>query len=108
LRDVYEVDVSPIGSTFDRACELYQMLIGINRVKKICERTGQSVGEVVYGKGHYNNVHKNSFYKVRYLKSKDCESGQMLAFPNGLPKWENVTKIHFVGHSMGAITVRTL
>lgn len=34
----------------------------------------------------------------------------MLAFPNGLPGWNEAKdqRIHFIGHSMGAITVRYL
>ena len=38
----------------------------------------------------------------------------MLAYPDGLPGWEHldpeerIKKVHFVGHSMGAITVRYL
>ena len=28
---VYEADVNPFGSLHDRACELYQQLVGINR-----------------------------------------------------------------------------
>jgi triacylglycerol esterase/lipase EstA (alpha/beta hydrolase family) len=32
----------------------------------------------------------------------------MYAFPNGLPNFENTKKIHFIGHSMGALTARYL
>jgi triacylglycerol esterase/lipase EstA (alpha/beta hydrolase family) len=33
----------------------------------------------------------------------------MLAYPCGLPGWDrNISKIHFVGHSMGSLTVRYL
>jgi|LauGreDrversion4_2_1035121.scaffolds.fasta_scaffold1948273_1 hypothetical protein len=47
---------------------------------------------------------------MRYLKSIDSETGKMLAYPDGLPGWDpdKPIKVHFVGHSMGAITVRYL
>jgi hypothetical protein len=32
ISNVYEADVSPIGSLHDRACELYQQIIGIQRL----------------------------------------------------------------------------
>jgi len=38
LSNVYEADVSPIGSAFDRACELYQQIIGVVRLREICEQ----------------------------------------------------------------------
>lgn len=73
-----------------------------------------TLAEAVYGKEHVRNCHGGTYYKIRYLKSYDCETGKMLAYPNGLPGWDSydldtkLNKIHFIGHSMGAITVRTL
>ena len=37
LNSLYEADVSPSGSAHDRACELFQQLVGINTVKAIAE-----------------------------------------------------------------------
>lgn len=28
----------------------------------------------------------------------------MFAYPNGIPNYDKIQKIHFIGHSMGAIT----
>lgn len=38
LTNIYEADVSPIGSAFDRACELYQQIIGVVRLQEICDQ----------------------------------------------------------------------
>jgi len=32
----------------------------------------------------------------------------MYAYPSGLPDYDKVEKIHFVGHSMGAMSARYL
>ena len=66
--------------------------------------------EAVYGKEHVDGHHKNQFYKIRYLKTRDAVTKRMYAYPNGLPGWSEgkVRRIHFIGHSMGAITVRHL
>eukprot|EP00347_Sterkiella_histriomuscorum_P016179 403354185 len=108
MNNIYEADVSPIGSAFDRACELYQQIIGEERIRQIAQEQDISLAEAVYGKTHVKDHHRNKFYKIKYLKTQEAESKRMYAFPNGLPGWNNekIKKIHFVGHSMGAITVR--
>jgi triacylglycerol esterase/lipase EstA (alpha/beta hydrolase family) len=62
----------------------------------------------VYGKDHVTQHHKGTFYKIKYLKTLDSETNQVIAFPNGLPGFNSgsIKKIHFVGHSMGALTVK--
>ena len=35
LTQVYEADVSPAGSAYDRACELWQQIVGIEKIKEI-------------------------------------------------------------------------
>ena len=45
-------------------------------------------------------------YKAKYLKSIDPESGKIYAFPDGIPGYESIEKIHLMGHSMGALTSR--
>jgi triacylglycerol esterase/lipase EstA (alpha/beta hydrolase family) len=32
----------------------------------------------------------------------------MFAHPDGIPGWDNIEKIHFIGHSMGASTIQYL
>ena len=59
LDKIYEADLSPIGSAFDRACELYQQIIGIEEIKRISHEKGISVAEAVYGKEHVRDHHKS-------------------------------------------------
>ena len=51
--DVYVAVVTPIGGTHDRACELYQQLVGINNIKKYANIDkydfGPELVKVVYG-----------------------------------------------------------
>jgi len=61
----------------------------------------------VYGESHVKEHHRDTFYKPRYLKR--LLNGKMLAYPNGIPGgWCKHRKIHFIGHSLGAITARYL
>jgi hypothetical protein len=114
IEKIYEADVSPMGSAHDRACELYQMLIGKNKIEQICRERGLELCEAVYGKEYVNRVHGGNYYKIRYLKSYDCSTGKMLAYPEGLPGWNaldtagKINKVHFIGHSMGVVTIRYL
>jgi triacylglycerol esterase/lipase EstA (alpha/beta hydrolase family) len=55
-----------------------------------------------------HEFHRCEFYKVKYLKTLEAETKKMFAFPNGLPNFDKVQKIHFVGHSMGAMTAQYL
>ncbi len=82
---IYEADVSPIGSVHDRACELYQQIIGKFKLQEIAERLSMSHAQTVYGKEHVDEHHKCDFYKVKFLKTKDPYTNKMLAYPNGLP-----------------------
>ena len=66
-------------------------MIGEKRVRRIAEERGISIIEAVYGVEHAKEHHKGNFYKMRYLKSKDCETGKMYAYPNGLPNWNPET-----------------
>ena len=84
------------------------MIVGIDKVKQIADKLGCPVAEVVYGRKHLEEHHKNGedryFYKPRYLKTCDPESGQMYGFPGGLPGFDEEMKVHLIGHSMGALT----
>ena len=60
LVQVYEADISPAGSAHDRACELWQQIVGIERIKKVAEDLKLSVAEVVYGSEHVKKHHKNA------------------------------------------------
>ena len=52
--------------------------------------------------------HIDTYYKPKYLKSV-ADGEHVLAYPDGIPGgWCKHRKIHFVGHSQGAQTVRYL
>ena len=115
LRQVFEADLSVGGSPYDRACELWQQILGIENVYQIAAKTGLSVAEVVYGKEHVFREHHNMknphYYKPRYLKNVDPQTGAIYAFPYGLPgldisKPDFGVKVHLVGHSLGGLTAR--
>ncbi|WP_129044471.1 esterase/lipase family protein [Companilactobacillus metriopterae] len=75
---VYEGVVSPFGSDWDRACELYAYIKG---------------GTVDYGAAHSTvNGHE------RYGRT----------YPGLYPDWDENHPIHLVGHSMGGQTIRDL
>ena len=61
---VYQADVSPWASLHDRACELYQQLVGIKRVRKQALANGYSLPRQVYGSEHFDAEHpKQTKYK---------------------------------------------
>lgn len=77
--EAYAPQVSPIGSAWDRACELYAQLVG---------------GVVDYGKAH-----SEAKGHARYGQD----------FVNGfVPNWSSTNKIHLIGHSFGGATMRML
>jgi hypothetical protein len=100
--NIFEADVHPFGSVHDRACELYQQLIGITRVSKDAEKEGLNLCEKVYGKDHASAHHLDHYLKPRYLKSV-ADGKYVLAYPDGIPGgWCRHRKVHLVGHSQGA------
>lgn len=113
---IFEADVSPFGSVHDRACELYQQLIGIQSLKEEAEHHSEcsenekhelNIADLVYGKEHVEHEHADNFYKPKYLKTQ--QKGKILAYPNGIPGgWCKHRKVHFVCHSLGSLTVRYL
>ncbi|MCQ2597133.1 MAG: hypothetical protein MJ181_04725 [Treponema sp.] len=78
--DSYAASVDPIGSAWDRACELYAQLTGTR---------------VDYGKAHSEEMGHERF-------GKDF-TGQSL-----VPAWNSKDKINILGHSFGGATIRTL
>jgi len=105
--ELYEADVSPSGSIHDRACELYQQLVGIRRVEIHARKNQVLLSEQVYGSEHVREKHQDTFYKIKYLKRK--EKGRIWAYPHGVPGgWSSERKLHLVGHSQGAVTIRYL
>lgn len=66
------------------------------------------MSEAVYGKDHVEEHHKCKFYKIKYLKQYVRKGNKILAHPDGLPNFASLEKIHFIGHSMGAPTIRYL
>lgn len=83
--ETYTGVVSPVGSNWDRACELYAYIKG---------------GTVDYGKGHSDH-----FGHYRFGRT----------FPGIYPQWGQINpstgklnKIHLIGHSQGGQTIRVL
>ena len=75
--EVYTPTVSPLGSAWDRACELYANLTG---------------GTVDYGAAHAKKYGHNRFGET---------------FPEAmLPDWTPERSIHMLGHSFGGPTMR--
>lgn len=57
---IYQADVAPLGSIHDRACELYQQLVGIfdmQNQSKIENPNSKEMAEYVYGKDHFTEEH---------------------------------------------------
>ncbi len=77
--EAYAPQVSPIGSAWDRACELYAQIKG---------------GVVDYGVAH-------SSAKGHARFGMDMGAGLV-------PNWDNVHKVHLLGHSFGGATMRML
>ncbi|WP_428229672.1 esterase/lipase family protein [Flavobacterium sp.] len=75
---VYTASMGPISSNWDRAIELYYYIKG---------------GTVDYGA-----VHSQKYGHSRYGKT----------FAGVYPRWDGVSKVHLVGHSMGGPTPRYL
>lgn len=75
-------------------------------MEAIAKQNGLSMAEAVYGKEHTCEHHKCDEYKAKYLKSPSLADKKIYAYPNGLPQWENVKKVHLIGHSKGAATIR--
>lgn len=97
-----------ISSIHDRACELYQQIIGITRVQQSANKSGIGLTEQIYGKDHVAKNHRSSFYKPRFLRKKDSGADTVTAHPKGISDWSETNKIHFIGHSLGAQTIRYL
>ena len=111
--NVYQADVGPMSSLHDRACELYQQIVGIVNFKanRSLKDNGISLARAVYGEGHFDREHAphQTFYKPRYLRQIEKTVGKIYGFPNGIPSgWSAENKIHFITHSQGAPTVRYL
>ena len=110
--DVYVAVVNPFGGFHDRACELYQQLVGINALKKkagiSANDNGPNLVRAVYGHQHYCEEHlQQKVYKPRLLRQ--IKDDQIIGYSDGIPGgWSSKRKIHFIGHSMGAQTVRYL
>ncbi len=75
--EVYAPSVSPLGSAWDRACELYAMLTGTT---------------VDYGEAHAKKYGHNRF-GMTHTKAV-------------LPNWTPERSIHLLGHSFGGPTMR--
>jgi len=56
--DIYEADVGGMSSIHDRACELYQQIIGIVKTKENAEKNRKQLSEQVYGSDHVETKHR--------------------------------------------------
>jgi len=60
--DIFQADVSAVGSLHDRACELYQQMIGIFNLRTQHnldqDDNGEMLASAVYGKSHFDKFHK--------------------------------------------------
>ena len=113
--DIYQADVSSVGSLHDRACELYQQMIGIQNIRATHgldhDDNSEKLASAVYGATHFDSYHKGfqTFYKPHYLRKVKKNLDKIYAFPQGLPGgWSSHRKVHFICHSLGAPTVRHL
>jgi triacylglycerol lipase len=75
---VYTASMGPLSSNWDRAIELYYYIKG---------------GTVDYGAVHSQKCGHNRYGKT---------------YPGAYPQWDDVSKVHLVGHSMGGPTPRYL
>jgi hypothetical protein len=98
--------MGPIASMHDRACELYQQLVGIMQVRDAAglaeDDCGPALARAVYGSEHFDHHHVKyqKFYKPRYLKQVRNEIDKIYAFPFGLPGgWSAERKVHLIAHS---------
>ena len=78
--DCYAASVSPTGSAWDRACELYAQLAGV--------RTD------------YGEAHCSRYRHERY--GRDFSEDPLI------PSWDKDTRLVLLGHSFGGATVRML
>ena len=83
--EAYAPQVSPLGSAWARACELYAQLTGTR---------------VDYGEAHAKKYHHERFGRT-YDKALVPGWGQPMA--DG-----GIKKVHILGHSFGGATIRTL
>ena len=70
---VFIAAVSPNSNNHDRACELYQQIIGINSIRRQNgiheDENGIPLVKAVYGNAHTAKCHKyQKVYKPRYLR----------------------------------------
>lgn len=66
--DVYEADVGGVSSIHDRACELYQQIVGIMKVREQATKNKIELAEQVYGVEQVRTKHRSKYYKPRYLR----------------------------------------
>ena len=72
-QDVFIAVVSPIAGIHDRACELYQQLVGVNAIRERAglgkTDTGADLAKAVYGSEHFTEEHSHQkIYKPRLLR----------------------------------------
>jgi nickel-dependent lactate racemase len=66
--EIYEADVGGFSTIHERACELYQQIIGIVKLRENSQKSGKEIADQVYGEAHVKKNHRCKFYKPRYLR----------------------------------------
>ena len=71
--DVYLAVINPIGGIHDKACELYQQLVGIDNIRArwglADKESGPELVRAIYGHQHFCEEHtEQNAYKARYLR----------------------------------------
>ena len=89
---VYEADVGGASSTHDRACELYQQIVGMDKIEKYAKINNCTIAEQVYGVEQVRQNHRWSYYKTRYLRSVSSDLSKTTAHPKGVQDWSETNK----------------
>ena len=104
--EVYEADVGGVSSVHDRAWELYQQIVGMAKIEEWATKNNRSIIEQIYGVEQVKEKHRGKYYKTRYLRSVHQNLSKTTAHLQGIENWNESNKIHLVGHSLGAQTIR--
>lgn len=66
--EIYEADVGGLSTIHERACELYQQIVGIAKLRESSQKNGKEIADQVYGEEHVKKNHRCKYYKPRYLR----------------------------------------
>jgi len=78
------------------------------KVRENATKNQLELAEQVYGKEQVAKKHRCTYYKPRYLRKFKMATSQTFAYTQGIEGWSEKFKVHLVGHSLGAQTIRYL